>query len=144
MGLKKFEERNKKIVSRRKHGATYAKITKEFNLSTIYIKGICAKAQRMEDKRVVHDEVVDQVRQALFRRVGDLEWSVRTRNCLANDNIIYLGDLIKQSEYDLLLIPNLGHVCLNEIKEVLATMGLQLTVKRITKVRQGELITCYV
>jgi DNA-directed RNA polymerase subunit alpha len=84
----------------------------------------------MEDKRVVHDEVVDQVRQALFRRVGDLEWSVRTRNCLMNNDIIYLDDLIKQSEYDLLLIPNLGRVCLDEIKEVLATMGLHLKEER--------------
>ncbi len=130
MGLKKFEERNKKIVSRRKHGATYAKIAKEFNLSIIYIKCICAKAQRMEDKRVVHDEIVDQVRQALLRRVDDLEWSVRTRNCLTNNDIIHIGDLIQQSEYDLLLIPNLGRVCLDEIKELLATMGLHLKEER--------------
>ena len=130
MGLKKFEERNKKIFSRRKHGATYAKIAKEFNLSRFYIVCICAKAQRMEDKRVVHDEIVDQVKQALLRKVDDLEWSVRTRNCLNNDYIMYIGDLIKQSEYDLLLIPNLGRVCLEEIKEVLATMGLYLKEKR--------------
>lgn len=143
MGLKKFEERNKKIVSRRKHGATYAKIAKEFNLSTIYIKGICAKAQRMKDKRVVHDEVVDQVRQALFRRVDDLEWSVRTRNCLMNNDIIHIGDLLQRSEPELLLLTNLGRVCLDEIKELLATMGLLLPVKERTRWRHGELITYY-
>ena len=47
-----------------------------------------------------------------------------------NNDIIYLDDLIKQSEYDLLLIPNLGRVCLDEIKEVLATMGLHLKEER--------------
>jgi len=143
MGLKKFEERNKKIVSRRKHEATYVKIAKEFDLSPFYIKCICAKAQRGEDERAVHDEIVDQVKQALLRRVDDLEWSVRTRNCLMNNNIIHIGDLIQRSEHELLLSPNLGRVCLEEIKEVLGTMGLHLTKKEMTRWRHGELITYY-
>lgn len=130
MGLKKLEKRNKEIIAQRKQGDTYRKIAERYNISTTSIRVICLRAERIKDKIVLHDEVVAQVRQALLRRVDELEWSGRTRNCLMNDNIIYLDDLIKQSEYDLLLIPNLGRVCLDEIKEVLATMGLHLKEER--------------
>jgi len=130
MGLKKLEKRNKEIIAQRKQGDIYRKIAERYNISTTSIRVICLRAERIKDKIVLHDGVVDQVRQALLRRVDELEWSGRTRNCLANDNIICIGDLIKQSEYDLLLIPNLGRVCLEEIKEVLATMGLHLKEER--------------
>jgi len=143
MGLKKLEERNKEILAQRKQGDTQKKIAERYNLSQTSIMVICMRAKRIQDKRVVHDEVVDQVKQALLRRLDELEWSVRTRNYLINNGIICIGDLIKQSEHDLLLIPNLGRVCLDEIKEVLGTMGLHLTKKEMTRWRHGELITYY-
>ncbi len=62
----------------------------------------------------------------LLRKVDELELSVRSANCLKNDNIIYIGDLVRQSEQDMLRTPNFGRKSLNEIKEVLATMGLSL------------------
>ncbi len=62
----------------------------------------------------------------LFRRVDELELSVRSANCLKNDNIIYIGDLIQKTEAEMLRTPNFGRKSLNEIKEVLAQMGLHL------------------
>ena len=62
----------------------------------------------------------------LLRKVDELELSVRSANCLKNDNIIYIGDLVQKSETDMLRTPNFGRKSLNEIKEVLGQMGLQL------------------
>ncbi len=62
----------------------------------------------------------------LLRKVEELELSVRSANCLKNDNIVYIGDLIQKSEGEMLRTPNFGRKSLNEIKEVLAQMGLHL------------------
>ncbi len=62
----------------------------------------------------------------LLRKVDELELSVRSANCLKNDNIIYIGDLVQKSEAEMLRTPNFGRKSLNEIKEVLAQMGLHL------------------
>ena len=63
---------------------------------------------------------------ALLKKVDELELSVRSANCLKNDNIVYIGDLIQKTEGEMLRTPNFGRKSLNEIKEVLATMGLHL------------------
>ncbi len=63
---------------------------------------------------------------ALLRKVDELELSVRSANCLKNDNIIYIGDLVQKSEAEMLRTPNFGRKSLNEIKEVLTQMGLSL------------------
>jgi len=63
---------------------------------------------------------------ALLKKVDELELSVRSANCLKNDNIIYIGDLIQKTEAEMLRTPNFGRKSLNEIKEVLAAMGLHL------------------
>ncbi len=62
----------------------------------------------------------------LLRKVEELELSVRSANCLKNDNILYIGDLVQKSESDMLRTPNFGRKSLNEIKEVLTVMGLHL------------------
>ena len=62
----------------------------------------------------------------LLRKVDELELSVRSANCLKNDNIVYIGDLVQKTESEMLRTPNFGRKSLNEIKEVLATMGLGL------------------
>ena len=62
----------------------------------------------------------------LLRKVDELELSVRSANCLKNDNIIYIGDLVQKTEQEMLRTPNFGRKSLNEIKEVLSTMGLHL------------------
>ncbi|HEY2482390.1 MAG TPA: DNA-directed RNA polymerase subunit alpha [Caulobacteraceae bacterium] len=63
---------------------------------------------------------------ALLKKVDELELSVRSANCLKNDNIVYIGDLIQKTEAEMLRTPNFGRKSLNEIKEVLANMGLHL------------------
>ena len=62
----------------------------------------------------------------LLRKVDELELSVRSANCLKNDNIVYIGDLVQKSEAEMLRTPNFGRKSLNEIKEVLTGMGLHL------------------
>ncbi|MBO6503170.1 MAG: DNA-directed RNA polymerase subunit alpha [Kordiimonadaceae bacterium] len=62
----------------------------------------------------------------LLRKVDELELSVRSANCLKNDNIVYIGDLVQKTEAEMLRTPNFGRKSLNEIKEVLSTMGLRL------------------
>lgn len=62
----------------------------------------------------------------LLKKVDELELSVRSANCLKNDNIIYIGDLVQKTEAEMLRTPNFGRKSLNEIKEVLASMGLRL------------------
>lgn len=62
----------------------------------------------------------------LLKKVDELELSVRSMNCLKNDNIIYIGDLVQKSEPEMLRTPNFGRKSLNEIKEVLNSMSLFL------------------
>ena len=63
---------------------------------------------------------------ALLKKVDELELSVRSANCLKNDNIVYIGDLIQKTEAEMLRTPNFGRKSLNEINEVLANMNLHL------------------
>jgi len=65
----------------------------------------------------------------LLRRVDELELSVRSMNCLKNDNIIYIGDLVQKTEGEMLRTPNFGRKSLNEIKEVLSGMSLYLGIE---------------
>ncbi len=62
----------------------------------------------------------------LLKKVDELELSVRSANCLKNDNIVYIGDLIQKTEAEMLRTPNFGRKSLNEIKEVLSGMQLHL------------------
>ena len=62
----------------------------------------------------------------LLKKVEELELSVRSANCLKNDNIIYIGDLVQKTEAEMLRTPNFGRKSLNEIKEVLTQMELNL------------------
>ena len=62
----------------------------------------------------------------LLKKVDELELSVRSANCLKNDNIVYIGDLVQKTEPEMLRTPNFGRKSLNEIKEVLRAMSLEL------------------
>lgn len=81
-----------------------------------------------EPTQVVEEEKKDELpfNKNLLRKVDELELSVRSANCLKNDNIIYIGDLVQKTEAEMLRTPNFGRKSLNEIKEVLSTMGLHL------------------
>jgi DNA-directed RNA polymerase subunit alpha len=62
----------------------------------------------------------------LLRKVEELELSVRSANCLKNENIIYIGDLVQKTESEMLKTPNFGRKSLKEIQAVLSQMGLDL------------------
>jgi DNA-directed RNA polymerase subunit alpha len=81
-----------------------------------------------EPQKAVAEEAVTELafNPALLKKVDELELSVRSANCLKNDNIVYIGDLIQKTEAEMLRTPNFGRKSLNEIKEVLASMGLHL------------------
>ena len=82
------------------------------------------------DEPEVQNEVSSQEKlpfnHNLLKKVEELELSVRSANCLKNDNIIYIGDLVQKSESEMLRTPNFGRKSLNEIKEVLQQMDLGL------------------
>ena len=81
-----------------------------------------------EPQQQIAERVEDELpfSKNLLRKVDELELSVRSANCLKNDNIIYIGDLVQKSEAEMLRTPNFGRKSLNEIKEVLAQMALHL------------------
>tara|TARA_B100001540_G_scaffold294575_2_gene294636 strand:- start:1484 stop:2500 length:1017 start_codon:yes stop_codon:yes gene_type:complete len=81
-----------------------------------------------EPKEVTTEKESDEpeFNRNLLRKVDELELSVRSANCLKNDNIVYIGDLVQKSEAEMLRTPNFGRKSLNEIKEVLSSMGLRL------------------
>ena len=81
-----------------------------------------------EPQAVAEEEKKDELpfNKNLLRKVDELELSVRSANCLKNDNIVYIGDLIQKTEAEMLRTPNFGRKSLNEIKEILHSMGLSL------------------
>ena len=80
------------------------------------------------NQNIVQEEARDELpfNRHLLRKVDELELSVRSANCLKNDNIVYIGDLVQKTEAEMLRTPNFGRKSLNEIKEVLVQMGLHL------------------
>ena len=82
-----------------------------------------------EEEEQVEESIEDaepKLNPNLLKKVDELELSVRSANCLKNDNIIYIGDLVLKSENEMLRTPNFGRKSLNEIREVLSHMGLGL------------------
>ncbi len=81
-----------------------------------------------DDNIVIHDEQVEEEKYSfdpvLLKKVDELELSVRSQNCLKNENIAYLGDLVKRSENDMLKTPNFGRKSLNEIRAILQSLSL--------------------
>jgi len=77
--------------------------------------------ERMEERPSLNEN--------LYRRVDELELSVRSANCLQNANIKYIGELCQKSEAEMLKTKNFGRKSLNEIKEILTSMGLSLGMK---------------
>lgn len=65
----------------------------------------------------------------LNKKIDEMELSVRSYNCLINEGIKYIGDLVQKSELDMLRLPNFGRKSLNELKENLKAMGLSFDMK---------------
>ena len=84
-----------------------------------------------EEEPEAEEEAVDEAREPTQReslpyRWRELELSVRSANCLKNADIKYIGELVEKTEAEMLKTKNFGRKSLNEIKEILATMGLSL------------------
>ena len=79
-----------------------------------------------ETAEEVSERGMDKMNEVLNRSVEELELSVRSYNCLKNANIQTIGELIQKTEAEMLRTKNFGRKSLNEIKEILANMGLSL------------------
>jgi DNA-directed RNA polymerase subunit alpha len=79
-----------------------------------------------EPSEEVAERGLDKMSEILNRSVEELELSVRSYNCLKNANIQTIGELVQKTEAEMLRTKNFGRKSLNEIKEILANMGLSL------------------
>ena len=79
-----------------------------------------------EQAEEVSERGLDKMNEVLNRSVEELELSVRSYNCLKNANIQTIGELVQKTEAEMLRTKNFGRKSLNEIKEILANMGLSL------------------
>jgi DNA-directed RNA polymerase subunit alpha len=84
-----------------------------------------------EEEEVVTatDEEAPQFSEGLFKTVDELELSVRSANCLKNADIKYIGEMVQKTEQEMLKTKNFGRKSLNEIKELLRSMGLDFGIK---------------
>lgn len=76
-----------------------------------------------EEKHETKEEL--EYNPILLKKVDELELSVRSRNCLQNDNIVYIGDLVNKTEAEMLRTQNFGRKSLNEIRDVLEKFKLK-------------------
>ena len=77
----------------------------------------------------ISEHGMDKMGEILNRSVEELELSVRSYNCLKNANIQTIGELVQKTEAEMLKTKNFGRKSLNEIKEILSSMGLSLGMK---------------
>ena len=94
---------------------------------------VFAGTEEIKVEEAVEHPVVDtdkpKFNDNLFRRIDELELSVRSSNCLENADIKYIGELVVKTEGEMLRTKNFGRKSLNEIKEILSEMGLSLGMK---------------
>jgi len=82
-----------------------------------------------EEPTLAEEAMAEEWPEALFKRVDELELSVRSANCLQNAGIEYIWQLVEKSEAEMLKTKNFGRKSLNEIKDILAELGLHLNMK---------------
>ncbi len=87
---------------------------------------ITFRVQGTKKEEIIEEEEELPFDNNLLKKVDELEFSVRSANCLKNDNILYVGDLVQKTEADMLKTPNFGRKSLNEIRDLLSKMGLHL------------------
>ena len=99
-------------------------ITSHLSMFLFASKKMCnsTRLENSRNKETGFDE-------CFLAKVEDLDLSVRSHNCLKCENIIYVGDLVQNTEADMLRTPNLGRRSLNEMKQVLTNMGLRFGMK---------------
>lgn len=130
-----FKVENSRVGSETEYDKLFLTIETNGTLSPELSLGLSAKILQ-DQLNVFVNFCTEEVNQAdeedklpfdvqLLKKVDDLELSVRSQNCLKNDNIVYIGDLVVKTEGEMLKTPNFGRKSLNEIKELLSSMGLK-------------------
>ena len=95
----------------------------------IFIKGKEDEREEEVEQKAEGEEEDLSLNENLYKSVDELELSVRALNCLKNANIFTIGELVQKSDSEMLKTKNFGRKSLNEIKTVLAQMGLGLGMK---------------
>ena len=85
--------------------------------------------EESEPVEIAPEELKPEFNPNLYRSVDELELSVRSANCLQSANIKYIYELVQKTEAEMLKTKNFGRKSLNEIKDILAEMGLSLGMK---------------
>jgi hypothetical protein len=114
-----YKARNQEIKRLHQSGVSEEELVAKFGISPARVWQIVTDWKSPSSQR----------RKALNKKIEDMEFSVRTKNALLNNNIKKISDLLPWTERDLLRMPNFGRKSLNEMKEVLEYMGIQLKVK---------------
>lgn len=105
----------------------HAELSKDANFSALSALRLeFAEFRQKVRNGTISAEDLQQTNEKWFYKIEEIEFSVRIYNCLKNSNIIYVGELIQQSERYLLRTPGLGRKSFNEIKSALEGMGLFL------------------
>ena len=86
-------------------------------------------AEDTEPEEEEVEEAEQEFNENLFKRVDELELSVRSQNCLQNAGIEYIYQLVERTEAEMLKTKNFGRKSLNEIKDILSDLGLSLGMK---------------
>ena len=115
-----------KLIMRVKTNGTITPDQAVRRVATIMQHQLSSFASIQERKTEDNSSYLDNVDPVYSRLVDELELTVRAANCLKSENIRYIGELVQCNEYDLLRTPNLGRKSMNEIKAVLAELGLTL------------------
>src|SRR5207249_773199 len=121
-----------KTIRLRKKGPGEAKASDIIHDADVVILNGDLHIATLDKEATLDMEMVEERREVnknLFRSVNELELSVRAANCLKNANIKTIADLVQKTEMEMLKTKNFGKKSLNEIKEILAEMGLSLGVK---------------
>ncbi|MFZ9470301.1 MAG: DNA-directed RNA polymerase subunit alpha C-terminal domain-containing protein, partial [Rickettsiales bacterium] len=86
-------------------------------------------SHKVDEEPVKEVTIEPEFNKNLLKTIEELELSVRSYNCLKNENIIYVGDLVSKSELEMLKTANFGRKSLNELKDNLKSMGLTFGMK---------------
>lgn len=135
-------KRTEEICQAWARGQTFADLSKEYKICSARVGQIVKKhfndSKRLADNVAYLRSVADRIELAI--KFGDMNeamretmsitlesiyFSARTERCLKNINILTIGDLVSLSEHSLLRLPNFGRKSLNELKDILDSMGLQ-------------------
>lgn len=130
-----FKVENSRVGSETEYDKLFLIVETDGSLDPELALGLAAKIMQEQLQVFIGFDPVEDAKQAeeeklkfdinLLRKVDDLELSVRSQNCLKNDNIIYIGDLVTKTEAEMLRTPNFGRKSLNEIKELLSSLNLK-------------------